>query len=120
MEKLINITEKAANFIKSSVEKEKCLGIKIDVAAGGCHGMAYELTFVSEVDKSDLIVQEDGFGIYIAPKAVIFLSGMTMDYVTSPRGGELVFSNPNAKSCCGCGKSFSTFEDGYCGGSCCS
>ncbi|MDR1236143.1 MAG: iron-sulfur cluster assembly accessory protein [Holosporaceae bacterium] len=106
MEKLINITEKALDFIKKSVEEEKCFGYRVNIVSGGCQGMVYELSFVKEIDPSDLVMQEDGVDIYISASAVIFISGMTMDYVSGPMGGNIVFENPNARSRCGCGKSF--------------
>ncbi|MDR1333844.1 MAG: iron-sulfur cluster assembly accessory protein [Holosporaceae bacterium] len=119
MEKIINITEKALDFIKKSVEEEKSLGFRIDIASGGCRGTVYELNFVKEIDHSDLVMQENGVDIYIAARAVIFVTGMTMDYVVSPMGSNLVFENPNAKFKCGCGKSFSTDdENSFCSGVC--
>ncbi|MDR0631865.1 MAG: iron-sulfur cluster assembly accessory protein [Holosporaceae bacterium] len=119
MEKFINITDKAINFLRESVEKENGLGIRINVAPGGCQGMSYELSFVKEIDPSDLVIQKGGVDIYVVPQAVPFISGINIDYVTNPMGGNLVFGNPNAKSCCGCGQSFCTDDtDSRCGGSC--
>jgi iron-sulfur cluster assembly protein len=119
MENFINVTDRAINFMKESVGKEDSLGIRINVGLGGCQGMSYELSFVKEIDPSDLVVQKDGVDIYVAPQAVPFISGINIDYVNNPMGGSLVFENPNAKSCCGCGKSFCTDDsDSQCGGSC--
>jgi iron-sulfur cluster assembly accessory protein len=119
MEKVVNITEKALNFIKRSVEEEKSLGFRIDIVPGGCQGTVYELSFVREVDHSDLVMQEDGVDIYIAAQAVIFVTGMTMDYVSNPMGSNLVFENPNARFKCECGKSFRTDdENSFCSGVC--
>jgi iron-sulfur cluster assembly protein len=119
METLIDFTDNALNFMKKSIAEENCLGIRINVVPGGCQGMTYELDFVKEIDPSDLAIQKDGVNIYIASEAVVFISGMTMDYVSSPMGGSVVFSNPNAKSCCGCGKSFCIDANETCGGGCC-
>jgi iron-sulfur cluster assembly protein len=119
MEKFINVTDKAVNFLKESIEKENSLGIRINVGPGGCQGMSYELSFVNEIDPSDLVIQKDGANIYVAPQAIPFISGINIDYVNNPMGGNLVFENPNAKSCCGCGKSFCTDDvDNRCEGSC--
>jgi len=119
MEQLVSFTNAALDFIKKSVADEKCLGLRINVVSGGCQGMTYEVKFVNEVDKSDLEMELDGVKIYIASKAVIFIAGMTVDYVKNPMGGNLVFENPNAKSKCGCGKSFCTEDSGgCCGGKC--
>ncbi|MDR1983016.1 MAG: iron-sulfur cluster assembly accessory protein [Holosporaceae bacterium] len=119
--KIINITANALDFIKKAVAHEKCLGVRINIVPGGCQGAVYELNFVKEIDPSDLLIQEDGVDIYIASQAVIFVSDMTMDYVTGPMGGSIVFENPNAKAKCGCGKSFCFSEsDTSCNTGCCS
>ncbi len=120
MQKIINFSENALNFLKQSIVEEKCLGMRIDVVSGGCSGMTYELNFVKEKKDEDLLVEENGVKIFVAPKAVMFISGMTLDYVKSPMGGSLVFQNPNAKTKCGCGKSFSVDSSPCCSGSCCS
>ncbi|MDR2158136.1 MAG: iron-sulfur cluster assembly accessory protein [Holosporaceae bacterium] len=109
-EKFINITDGALDFIRKAVAQENCLGIRVDVVPGGCQGTAYEISFVKEIDPSDLVMQEGGVDVYIASKAAIFVAGMNMDYVSGPMGGSIVFENPNAKSKCGCGKSF-CFDD---------
>ncbi|MDR2766430.1 MAG: iron-sulfur cluster assembly accessory protein [Holosporaceae bacterium] len=121
MDKLLILTENAKDFIKKSMDEEKCEGVRVDVVPGGCCGMTYKLDFVKEVDSSDLLLEEDGLKVYVAPKAVMFVSGMTMDYVKTPMGGNVVFENPNARSSCGCGKSFRPDDSfgGGCGGGCC-
>jgi iron-sulfur cluster assembly protein len=120
MENLIDITDNAIAFMKESIAKENCLGIRVNVIPGGCQGMTYELDFVKEINPSDLLLPKDGVNIYIASEAVVFISGATMDYVSGPMGGSIVFDNPNASSCCGCGKSFGMGEEtSGCGGGCC-
>lgn len=107
-ESFINITPAAVAFIKASVEREKCLGIRLSVKSGGCSGMSYEMDFVREdPNPADVFVEQDGVKVYIAPKSALFVANMTMDYVTTPMGGNIVFENPNAKAKCSCGKSFS-------------
>ena len=121
MNNIITLTNDALNFIKNSVTAEDgCLGVRVNIAVGGCQGMAYEMTFVNEVNPSDILIQKDDIKIYIASRAVIFVSGMQVDYVKNAMGGNIVFENPNAKSKCGCGKSFSTNEqDKKCANKCC-
>jgi iron-sulfur cluster assembly protein len=118
MDNLLILTESALDFIKKSVAEEKCDGVRVDVVPGGCCGMTYKLDFVEEADPSDLLLEENGVKIYVASKAVMFVSGMTMDYVKTPMGGSVVFENPNAKSRCGCGKSFCPDDSNACGGAC--
>ncbi|MBR1734165.1 MAG: iron-sulfur cluster assembly accessory protein [Alphaproteobacteria bacterium] len=119
MDKFINITPAALDFIKTSIEREKCLGIRLDVKAGGCSGMTYEMEFINEPNSADLVIEEEGTRIYISSKSAIFVANMTMDYVVTPMGGSIVFENPNAKTKCACGKSFSTDESIPCSSECC-
>lgn len=120
MEKVVKFSERALDFIRSSVQEEKCQGIRVDIIPGGCSGMTYKIDFVNEADSADLIVEEAGVKVFIAPKAVLFINGMTLDYLKTPMGGNLVFQNPNARSKCSCGKSFSVDSSPCKGDSCCS
>ena len=109
MEKILNFSEAALNFLRDSLKSEKnCQGIRIDVVTGGCQGMTYSMDFVKEIDPSDLKIEEEGFNIYLASRAVLFIQGMNVDYEKSAMGGSIVFKNPNAKATCSCGKSFCT------------
>lgn len=120
MENFIKITPAALKFIKASIEHEKCLGIRLDVKSGGCSGMTYEMEFVRDApNPADLLIEEDGARVYISSKSAIFVANMTMDYVTTPMGGNIVFENPNAKTKCACGKSFSTDDSIPCSSECC-
>ncbi|GHT90419.1 hypothetical protein FACS1894122_00600 [Alphaproteobacteria bacterium] len=119
MEKIINITDFAKDFFKKSISDEECFGIRVDIASGGCHGMSYLIDFAKEVDSADVLMEDDGLNVYIAPKAMIFVAGMTVDYRKTAMGGSIIFENPNAKQTCSCGKSFQT-DGSACTGSCCS
>lgn len=119
MKNFIDITPAAADFIKSSIKREKCLGMRLSVKSGGCSGMAYEMEFVRKADPADLTVRKNGATVYISPKSAIFIANMTMDYVTNAMGGGIVFENPNAKVKCACGKSFSINDAAPCLSDCC-
>jgi iron-sulfur cluster assembly protein len=80
-------------------------GVRVGVKNAGCAGMAYTLDYVEDPDPKDDVVEEDGFKVFIDPKAVLFLLGTEMDYeITTLRSGFL-FNNPNQTSACGCGES---------------
>ena len=119
MENFINITPAAVEFIKASIEREKCLGIRLDIKPGGCSGMSYEMEFVHEPNPADLVIKKNGATVYISSKSALFIANMTRDYVTTPMGGNIVFENPNAKVKCACGKSFSTDDSLPCSSECC-
>jgi iron-sulfur cluster assembly protein len=119
MARIMTVTERALDFIKKSIDNEKCDGIRVDIVSGGCCGMTYKLDFVKDIDAGDLLQEEDGVKIYVAPRAVVFISGMTMVYVSNPLGGSIVFENPNARLQCGCGKSLCPDDSSGACGRCC-
>ncbi len=120
MENIINLTPAALSFIRESVNEQKCCGIRIDIQSGGCRGITYAVDFVNEINPADLLISIGDVSIYLASRAVVFVQNMTMDYVKTPMGGGIVFENPNAKSKCGCGKSFCVDDSGNsCNSGCC-
>lgn len=108
---MITVTQNAIDYLSECIANENALGVRIYVASGGCKGMTYAIDFVKELNPADVVVDGYPVKLYVASKAVIFLSGMTMDYVKTPMGSSVVFENPNAKSKCGCGKSFCSYDD---------
>ena len=77
---------------------------RIQVQAGGCLGLSYHLSFVSEPAQDDYVMQG---GIAIACKDLEMLQGLFVDYAEDLMGGNFRFENPQASSICGCGSSFS-------------
>jgi iron-sulfur cluster assembly protein len=81
--------------------------VRIGVQGGGCSGLSYNLTFDTKVSEYDEVIEADGVKFVVDTKSALFLKGTTLDYVTALMGGGFKFVNPNAKSTCGCGESFS-------------
>ena len=106
---LLTITTNAANQIKQIISnsKEKCLGVKIDVDKTGCSGYAYKMDYAFKDIEGFDVVEDKGVKIFIEPKAIMFLVGSEMDYKADKLSSRFVFNNPNEKSTCGCGESFS-------------
>ena len=106
---LLTITANAANQIKQIISnsKEKCLGVKIDVDKTGCSGYAYKMDYAFDGIEGFDVVEDKGVKIFIEPKAIMFLVGSEMDYKKDKLSSRFVFNNPNEKSTCGCGESFS-------------
>ncbi|XP_024379097.1 uncharacterized protein [Physcomitrium patens] len=105
----ITLTEKALSHLKklrASQDKELCL--RVGVRQGGCSGMSYVMDFeeTSNVRSDDSIIDYESFKMVCDPKSLLFLYGMQLDYSDALIGGGFAFSNPNASSTCGCGKSF--------------
>tara|TARA_B100000686_G_C16388371_1_gene761161 strand:- start:60 stop:395 length:336 start_codon:yes stop_codon:yes gene_type:complete len=106
---LLTITTNAANQIKQIISnsKEKCLGVKIDVDKTGCSGYAYKMDYAFDGIEGFDVVEDKGVKVFIEPKAIMFLVGSEMDYKSDKLSSRFVFNNPNEKSTCGCGESFS-------------
>ena len=106
---MVHVTEKAAEQIKTLLQKEGLLdhSLRVAVAGGGCSGLSYRLNFEKDPGEGDKIYEEYGIRIFVDGKSVIFLNGMTLDFTDGLNGTGFVFNNPNAKSSCGCGSSFS-------------
>ncbi|MDR1361647.1 MAG: iron-sulfur cluster assembly accessory protein [Holosporaceae bacterium] len=110
MKNSVDFTASAMNFLKKTVTEKSCLGVRFDIANGGCHGITYVVDPVEAVDESDFSWEQDGLCVYVTARAAIFVSGMTVDYVENGLTGHLVFQNPNARQSCNCGRSFSADE----------
>ena len=106
---LLSVTENAAKQIKKIIldSKEKCLGVRVDVDKTGCSGYAYKMDYAFDNTEGLDVVEDKGVRIFIEPKATMFLVGSEMDYKTDKLSARFVFNNPNEKSTCGCGESFS-------------
>ena len=81
--------------------------LRMGVRGGGCSGMSYVLEFESEKGPHDKEFELDGVKVVVDKKSYLYLNGTTLDYVTQGLTGGFTFVNPNAKSSCGCGTSFS-------------
>lgn len=107
---MIQITEKAAEQVRALMQKEGLEGhfLRISAVGGGCSGMSYRLEFDKEAPGEDKIYEEHGVRILVDKKSYIVLNGTTLDYTDGLNGTGFIFQNPNAKSTCGCGTSFSS------------
>ena len=110
MNNILSITNTAANQIKE-ILKEAPNGVDsivVGIDKSGCSGYSYKLDFANstEVKNFDLI-DSQGVKIYVDPKATMFLIGSIMDYKIDKLSSRFIFNNPNEKSTCGCGESFS-------------
>ena len=110
MNKLISITSSAADQIKKILSNapDGMDSILVGVEKSGCSGYSYKLDFAnSSALKNFESIDKDGIKVLIDPKATMFLLGSIMDYRTDKLSTRFVFDNPNEKSSCGCGESFS-------------
>ena len=105
---VIQVTDKAAHYIRVLAEKEgnPDRGLRVAVKGGGCSGLKYSLSFDGEARAGDKVIECNGVNLYVEAKSLIYLAGTTLDFSDGLNGKGFVFENPNAKSVCGCGTSF--------------
>lgn len=103
------LTARAVEQVKTVMVEQKLEGhfLTVRVVPAGCSGLGYDLNLVKESKAGDLIWNQDGVQICTDAMSVTYLQGTTVDYLTSPTQSGFKFENPNAKSSCGCGSSFS-------------
>ncbi|GBD10368.1 Iron-binding protein IscA [bacterium HR23] len=105
----ITITEKAAEKVRYFAQKEGLaeFGLRVAVKGGGCSGLMYTLSLEKEPRPDDKVIEQHGIRLFVDKKSYVFLAGTTLDFTDGLNGKGFVFHNPNAKSVCGCGNSFS-------------
>jgi iron-sulfur cluster assembly accessory protein len=80
---------------------------RIAVNGGGCSGYQYEFTFDDTRTDDDVLIEQDGARVLVDQISLGFLGGSEVDFVEDLMGSHFEIKNPNAKSSCGCGTSFS-------------
>ena len=108
---MINVTPAAASKINELLveENKESAGLRVFVQGGGCSGFQYGLMIdEGEGDATtDAVIESNGVKLLVDPISARYLSGAEVDFVDNITGGGFTIKNPNAKSTCGCGSSFS-------------
>ena len=84
------------------------LKLRVYIQGGGCSGFQYGFEFDESQAEDDLAVVTDGVTLLVDPLSLQYLMNATVDYVESLTGAQFTIRNPNAKTTCGCGSSFTT------------
>jgi iron-sulfur cluster assembly accessory protein len=108
-QELVKLTARAAEKVKAIRAEEKIeasLGLRLKVMGGGCSGFSYDLFFDQPQDV-DQAFESQGVRLLCDQMSLMYLVGTEIDYVESVQGSGFKFTNPNVKSTCGCGSSFS-------------
>ena len=105
---MIQLTDSAANAVRSAIAGASgpIAGLRLQVEAGGCAGHKYMMGLVPGPAPEDIVVESDGFKVFVEPSSAPLLQGVTVDFVISLDGSGFTFDNPAATSSCSCGKSF--------------
>src|SRR5437868_110258 len=107
-EPVIQVTPKAIDKIRQAFAKQGVTGaLRLGVLGGGCSGLSYQFKFDAKERPTDKVFEFDGVKVFVDPKSILYLNGMTLDYKESLMQSGFVFENPNAQKNCGCGTSFS-------------
>jgi iron-sulfur cluster assembly accessory protein len=108
--RMLTLTERAIAQVKEVIKSQSFEGyfLTVRVVPAGCSGLGYDLNLMKESKPGDLIWEQDGVKLCTDPMSTTYLSGTEVDFVKTETGSGFKFSNPNAKSSCGCGTSFST------------
>jgi iron-sulfur cluster insertion protein len=105
---MITITSKAEEMIRELMQEEKdAVGLRVFVKGGGCHGYQYGMSFESKVAEDDTVIEKGDVCVIMDSQSAPLLSGSEIDYVDSLQGSGFAVKNPQAKTTCGCGSSFS-------------
>jgi iron-sulfur cluster assembly accessory protein len=110
---MIQLTSGAVSKVKEIITQQEPhpAGLRIGVVGGGCSGFSYAMTFETPDNTDDLgmdkVFNFDGLKVFVDQASLLYLDNTEVDYVESLEGSGFKFSNPNVKSTCGCGSSFS-------------
>jgi iron-sulfur cluster insertion protein len=105
----ITLTPNAVSKVKTIMEGQSPVpaGLRVGVVGGGCSGFSYSMQFENSAGMMDKTFEMDGLKVFVDATSIMYLNGCVVDYVETLEGAGFKFENPNTKSTCGCGSSFS-------------
>lgn len=106
---LLDFTPAAAAKVRELIREEgnPALKLRVYIQGGGCSGFQYGFEFDEQQNEDDFAVATDEVTLLVDPLSLQYLVGAQVDYTESLHGAQFVIRNPNAKTTCGCGSSFS-------------
>ena len=102
-------TDSAADKVKELIAEEDNpnLMLRVFISGGGCSGFQYGFTFDEAINDGDTKIVKNEVTLLVDPMSLQYLTGAEIDYQEGLQGAQFVIKNPNAKTTCGCGSSFS-------------
>ena len=109
-ESVLDFTDQAALKVKELIKEEGNLdlSLRLYITGGGCSGFQYGFSFDEEKRGDDMVFSKYGVDLLIDSISFQYLVGAAVDYRENVEGSHFVIRNPNARTTCGCGSSFST------------
>jgi iron-sulfur cluster insertion protein len=109
LDRPLNFTGAAAAKVRELVREEgnAALALRVYIQGGGCSGFQYGFEFDENRAEDDVAINTDDVTLLVDPLSLQYLMGSEVDYTESLQGAQFVIRNPNAKTTCGCGSSFS-------------
>lgn len=106
----ITLTSAAAAKVRALLTEKNLPdhGLRIFVSGGGCSGMQYGMALEGKPSEFDTVIEMEGVKLVVDPTSMMYLGGVSVDYVDNLMGGGFRIDNPNAVATCGCGHSFRT------------
>ena len=106
----LKLTARAVEQVKAVQKAQGFEGydLSVRVVPAGCSGFGYDLDLVKDISANDVVGEQDGIRLVTDALSQQYLAGTEVDYVVGTTAAGFKFENPNAKSTCGCGTSFST------------
>src|SRR5574340_1459476 len=105
----VSMTPNAIAKVKEIMAQQNPVpaGLRVGVVGGGCSGFSYSMSFENSAGMMDKTFDIDGLKVYVDATSAMYLNGCTVGYVETLEGAGFKLENPNVKSTCGCGSSFS-------------
>ncbi len=105
----VNLTPTAVVKVKEIMGQQNPVpaGLRIGVVGGGCSGFSYSMSFENAPGVMDKVYTFEGLKVYVDATSAMYLNGCIVDFVETLEASGFKFENPNVKSTCGCGSSFS-------------
>lgn len=106
---MISLTPVATTKVKEimNMQTPVPVALRVAVVGGGCSGFQYHMAFENQTNDTDLVAEFDGLKVAVDQMSSMYLDGVEIDYIETLEGAGFKFNNPNVKSTCGCGSSFS-------------
>ena len=105
---MISVTPVASTKVREIMAQQSPAptALRVAVVGGGCSGFQYHMAFENQSNDSDNVYDFSGLKVFIDQMSEMYLDGVEIDYIETLEGAGFKFNNPNVKSTCGCGSSF--------------